>query len=267
MSEQDAKPQNVARRTFLKQSGVALGGVVVGGVVGGTLFRPEPKVETKIETKVEEKVVEKVVEKEVEKVVPQPVYYHQALMFFSLEQFAITEAAAERIFPQDDLGPGAKELGAAFYIDHQLAGPWGNNSRDYMMGPFPKGEPTQGMQTRLRRKEIFAIGLQGLQDFSIQKYKKGFPDLPAAEQDEVLKIFEAGEEVQLEGTTTTAFFSMLRTGTMEGIYSDPMYGGNKDMQGWKMKRYPGNQPSYAADIEKEGFIVMEPKSLHDHMGH
>ena len=56
-------------------------------------------------------------------------------------------------------------------------------------------------------------------------------------------------------------------GTIEGVYADPMYGGNKDMMGWKMKRYPGNQPSYANEIEKDGFIVMEPKSLHDHMTH
>jgi gluconate 2-dehydrogenase gamma chain len=271
VSAEPAKPKDSTRRAFLKQSGIALGGIVVGGAIGGTLLRPKPKVETKIETKVQEKIVEKpvekVVEKTVEKIVPQPVYYNQALMYFNLEQFAIAEAAAERIFPQDDLGPGAKELGAAFYIDHQLAGAWGNNSRDYMVGPFPKAEPTQGMQTKLTRKEIFALGLQALQDYSQQKYKKPFAELSAAEQDDVLKIFEAGEEVKVEGTSATAFFGLLRTATMEGIYSDPMYGGNKDMQGWKLKRYPGNQPSYFNDIEKDGFIVMEPMSLHDHMDH
>ena len=52
--------------------------------------------------------------------------YNQALMFFNQEQYRITEAAVERIFPADENGPGAKELGAAFFIDHQLAGDWGS---------------------------------------------------------------------------------------------------------------------------------------------
>lgn len=43
-------------------------------------------------------------------------------MFFIPEQFAITNAAVERIFPKDDNGPGAEELLVAYFIDHQLDG-------------------------------------------------------------------------------------------------------------------------------------------------
>ena len=31
-------------------------------------------------------------------------------MYFTPDQYRITEAAAERIFPKDENGPGAKEL-------------------------------------------------------------------------------------------------------------------------------------------------------------
>jgi gluconate 2-dehydrogenase gamma chain len=55
--------------------------------------------------------------------------------------------------------------------------------------------------------------------------------------------------------------------TMEGVYSDPVYGGNKNMLGWKMRQYPGNQMSYTNIMEKTEFVVIEPRSLHDHFAH
>ena len=57
-------------------------------------------------------------------------------MYFTPEQYRTTEAAAERIFPKDKNGPGAKELLVAYYIDHQLAGGWGMGAKEYISGPF-----------------------------------------------------------------------------------------------------------------------------------
>ena len=88
--------------------------------------------------------------------------YNLALMYFTQEQFRMVEAATERIFPADDNGPGAKDLGVAYFIDHQLSGDWGFNSREYMQPPFFKGEKVQGYQGRIRRREIFDIGLREL---------------------------------------------------------------------------------------------------------
>jgi gluconate 2-dehydrogenase gamma chain len=267
VSENEGKSPDNARRTFLKQSGIALGGVVVGGILGGTLLNNKPQA---VVVKPPESTLAPTpaaTAKPPEKAIENTVNFNEALMIFNQEQFENTQAAVERIFPADDLGPGAKDLGVAFYIDHQLNSPWALNVRDYMMGPFQKGTPSQGTQTHLTRKDIFLLGVEALQSYSQEKYKKNFADLSPAEQDETLKVFEKGADVKLEPITTTTFFSLLRSYTLEGVYADPMYGGNKDMKGWKMKRYPGNQPSYTADIEKDGFIVMEPKSLHDHMSH
>ncbi|WP_243633291.1 gluconate 2-dehydrogenase subunit 3 family protein [Paenibacillus xerothermodurans] len=247
MSEKD-QPQSNSRRNFLKNSGIAIGGAVIGGAAISSVFLGRKT-------------------QQAQPAAPKPVEYNQALMFFNQEQYQITEAAAERIFPKDELGPGAKELGVAFYIDHQLASPWGINARDYMMGPFVKGEPTQGNQSQMRRADLFLLGLQGLKDYSQKKYNKDFQNLAENEQNDVLKVFEKGEEFTLNGATTKSFFSLLRSYTIEGVYSDPMYGGNKDMMGWKMRNYPGNQMSYTDLIEKDEFIKMEPMSLRDHMSH
>ena len=49
------------------------------------------------------------------------------LRFFTADEALIVAAAASRIFPSDDSGPGAKEAGVVIYIDRQLAGPYGRD--------------------------------------------------------------------------------------------------------------------------------------------
>ncbi|SFS69904.1 gluconate 2-dehydrogenase gamma chain [Paenibacillus sp. BC26] len=252
MATDSKQPQDESRRRFLKYSGTALGGVVLGGVIGG-LIGSNVKQTTKDE----------------EPAAPAPTPtetkdYNQALMFFSQDQFLTAEAAAERIFPKDDLGPGAKELGAAFFIDHQMASAFGTNARDYMSPPFYKAEASQGYQLTFKRKELMALGLDSLNLYSNSKYQKQFVEITPEEQDAVLTAFEK-DDVHLKGVPASTFFSMFQNLTIEGVYSDPLYGGNKNMQGWKMRNYPGNQMSYSNEIEKEEFVKMKPLSLADHL--
>ncbi|MED0679175.1 gluconate 2-dehydrogenase subunit 3 family protein [Aneurinibacillus thermoaerophilus] len=249
MSPQDDTKgnENVSRRNFLKKSGYALGGLLVGGVVGSLLTvgqrqaAPSPAPQTQSTTD-----------------------YNQALMYFKPDQFRMVEAATERIFPADENGPGAKDLGVAYFIDHQLAGDWGFNARDYMRSPFFKGETVQGYQGRLNRREIFDIALQEMQNYSQRKYQKNFADLTEEQQDEVLRAFEK-DEIKLTTISPSGFFRILRNATIEGVYADPLYGGNKNMGGWKLKNYPGNQMAYTNIIEKDEFVKMPPKSLKDHL--
>lgn len=246
MSEQNEKGQ-MSRRDFIRKGSYVAGGAIGGGLIGGYLTQymtKKPKVD--------------VGKGQVER-------YTQALMYFSNpEDFKVLSQASERIFPADELGPGAIELDVPYYIDHQLAGTWGNNARDYMMGPFYKGIETQGFQSHLRRNEIFSQGIAKIQSYSQDKYKKKFTELADNEQDEVLTAFEAGK-VDMQGVTSSDFFNLLRRAVIEGVYADPLYGGNRDMGGWKMKEYPGNQMSYLDKIEAKEFLVIEPSSLHTHM--
>ena len=59
---------------------------------------------------------------------------------------------------------------------------------------------------------------------------------------------------------------MLRSATLEGVYSDPLYGGNNNMGGWKMRDYPGSQMAYT-DIITKDFKKISPQSLKNHMNH
>ena len=70
------------------------------------------------------------------------------LRFLSQAEALIVAAAASRIFPSDEAGPGAQEAGVAIYIDRQLAGPWGRDRYRYTQGPFEENAPAEfGYQT------------------------------------------------------------------------------------------------------------------------
>ncbi|MFK2825957.1 gluconate 2-dehydrogenase subunit 3 family protein [Bacillus sp. B190/17] len=253
MSEQNGKNQ-MTRREFIRKGSYVAGGAIGGGILGGLITQQVVKPNTANKGK-----------NNGGHGTANEGRYTQALMHFSNpEDFQTLSQAAERIFPADKTGPGAIDLDVPYYIDHQLAGAWGNNARDFMLGPFYPGVETQGFQSHLKRKEIFNQGIAKIREFSQKKYKKSFKELTDKEQDEVLTAFEKGQ-VPMGGVTSSDFFTLLRIAVLEGVYADPLYGGNRDMAGWKMKGFPGSQMSYLDKIEAKDFLEIEPNSLHSHM--
>jgi gluconate 2-dehydrogenase gamma chain len=161
------------------------------------------------------------------------------LRFFTEPQALIVAAVASRIFPNDDSGPGAREAGVVVYIDRQLAGPYGRDRHRYTQGPFEDGPPELGYQSSATPREIYNEGLKGL---------AGFDRLKPAEQDAALKKIES-----------TQFFSFLRTHTIEGMFCDPMHGGNVDMVGWQLIGFPGPRMSNYRDIDKHFGEAFRPQ--------
>jgi len=53
----------------------------------------------------------------------------------------------------------------------------------------------------------------------------------------VLSGLESGT-VDLEGADGKAFFELVLKDVQEGFFADPIYGGNRDMAGWRMIGYP-----------------------------
>jgi gluconate 2-dehydrogenase gamma chain len=172
------------------------------------------------------------------------------LRFFSQAEALIITAAASRIFPNDEAGPGAQEAGVAVYIDRQLAGPWGRDRHRYTQGPFEENAPAEfGYQGKATPQQIYRQGLKELH---------GFDRLEPAEQDQQLKQIEA-----------TLFFSVLRQNTIEGMFCDPMHGGNVDMVGWQLIGFPGPRMSNIDDLDKHFGEAFRPKatSLSQVTGH
>lgn len=243
------KGKNFSRRDFLKTSGIATGALIGGGIIGGLIGANTNKQDNATDpsgssggTKESSSSI-------------------RGLTFFkSMADFEILSQATERIFPEDDLGPGAIGLAVPYFIDGQLAGSYGENSKEYMQAPFAEGEPTQGYQSRLKRNEIFMQGIQAMQKEADSRFKAKFVDLEGEQMDEILTAFQENE-IKMRGVESQLFFRLLRLATLEGAYADPIYGGNENMDAWRMKGFPGHQAAYIQDIESEDFVEIKPKSL------
>jgi gluconate 2-dehydrogenase gamma chain len=161
------------------------------------------------------------------------------LRFFTETEALIVAAAASRIFPSDDSGPGAKEAGVAIYIDRQLAGSYGRDCFRYTQPPFEDAPPQFGYQGKETPRQIYREGLKTL---------KGFHLLSAAERDSALQKIES-----------SVFFSLLRQNTIEGMFCDPIHGGNAGMVGWQLVGFPGPRMSNFDEIEKFYGKAFRPK--------
>jgi gluconate 2-dehydrogenase gamma chain len=187
-------------------------------------------------------------------------------LFFNDEEAAFVEAAVARLIPADDRWPGALEAGVPNYIDKQLSGAWGTGERLYRSGPWQPGTPSQGYQLPFTPAELFRNALAAIDKKLSQT---PFAKMSAEQQDDYLHRLEAGGK-DLGGVPSDVFFAHLWECTVEGFFSDPVYGGNRDMVAWRMIGFPGAYASYYDLVDRYGIeIDRAPMSLaeddHGHM--
>ncbi|CAN5563780.1 hypothetical protein BH23CHL2_BH23CHL2_20050 [soil metagenome] len=257
-----------SRRDFFKKVGLVAGGMAAGGSLGfatSELISDREPVEP-VED-VDGVVVPTAVQGTLTPTPPfqeaQPREFEEAFTFFRIDEAAVVEAMAERIYPADGLGPGATDAGVVYYLDRQLSSGWGFGAHWYMQEPFDEDEAadTQGWQYPLVPRDFYRASIEFIQEYCFQNYGEGFSDLPASEQDEVIQALEDGEIETFRGIDPDDFFEVVRTGTLEGLYADPLWGGNRDMAGWWLKRYPGSRISYRDQVASKDFIEMDPQRL------
>ena len=173
-------------------------------------------------------------------------------VYFTPAEAAFIEAAVARLIPKDELGAGALEAGVSFFIDRQLAGDYGAGSRWYMQGPWDKGESTQGFQSRMPPAAYYRAAIREIGEAVSREANGGtFAKLAPADMDAWLHRLEDGK-VELATTDAKAFFKMLWQNTLEGFWSDPVYGGNRDLVGWKLIGFPGARYDHSPYVGKHG---------------
>ena len=171
-------------------------------------------------------------------------------VYFTPEEGAAIEALVDRLIPPDPQTPGGKDAGCAIFIDRQLAGPYGSAEGLYMHGPFADGTPQQGDQSPLTPAGQYRQALAALDKYCRATYSaKSFVQLSDDEKDKVISGLEKGS-VKLDGANGQTFFGQLLTNTREGFFADPVYGGNRDMVGWKMIGFPGARYDYRDWVER-----------------
>ena len=146
--------------------------------------------------------------------------------FFNDEDSKTISAFVERLMPSAPGKPGARDAGVQNYIDHALSGAYAN------------------------LQDFYRRGLAALDAHCRETHKEPFRRLSAAQQDEVIGVLEQGKAASFTWPSAQAFFNTVRTHTMEGMFADPIYGGNKDFAGWRLVGFPGAQPEFtAADMQ------------------
>lgn len=171
-------------------------------------------------------------------------------VYFTATEAATVEAIVERLIPPDAAGPSGKEAGCAVFIDRQLAGAFGDSRRLYMRPPFAKGTPSQGPQSPIVPKELYRISLAALSDHCRAQFAgKEFVTLTTAQQNQILSDLE-NSKIQFKAGNGNEFFERVLADTIAGYFADPIYGGNRDMGGWKMIGFPGARYDYRDHVAK-----------------
>jgi gluconate 2-dehydrogenase gamma chain len=179
--------------------------------------------------------------------------------YFSAEEAAFIEAAVERLIPNDQVGPGAMKAGVPIFLDRQMVAPFGRGEHFYLGGPWPKGTPEQGYQSRFSPAQLYRSAIAAIGKYVTGQYQGAtFARLGIDDQEKVLKGLESGEISLEEGVDARTFFEMLLQNTKEGYLSDPIYGGNKDMEAWKMIGFPGAHYDYLEWVTRHGERVPYP---------
>src|SRR5918993_3153560 len=138
-----------------------------------------------------------------------------ALLVLTPYEARTAAAVFERLFPTDENGPGATDIGVLAYLDRALAGAY----RD--------------------KAETYRLGLAAL-DLAARR-RSGVPFADCSEQIQHALVTELEQCVLPDFRIPPQhdFFEMLRAHLQEGLFSDPAHGGNREKLGWKLLGHPG----------------------------
>jgi gluconate 2-dehydrogenase gamma chain len=155
--------------------------------------------------------------------------------FFNHADAATIAAITERIMPSAPGKSGARDADVLNYIDLALAGAYAE------------------------LQDFYRRGLASLDSHCRSTYKESFVHLTPEKQDEVLTAMEAGTASGFEWPSAKEFFGVLRTHTMEGMFADPLYGGNRDFSGWRLVGFPGAQAIFTpTDLQNKQEFARTP---------
>lgn len=210
------------------------------------------------------------------------------LRFFSPDERATVEAAAARILPSDD-GPGAREAGAVRYLETLLSafdhspplifagGPFsgrqpypdndtGRPSKDRPDNAFRDFMPLSRVKDLAWRVRLFGSANVAGGDFNDEalgptkgwreRYREGVASLDAKSRELFSRAFvdaTPDDQDRVLAEADPEFVSLLVEHTVEGMYSAPEYGGNRDLAGWLTVRFEG-------DSQPLGYSVFDRSS-------
>ena len=190
---------------------------------------------------------------------------HPGYAFLNPDEAAFVEAVVDHMIPADEYSPKGTDVGINIYIDRALAGGWGKGDRMYMQGPWKVGHANQGYQLPLTPAELYRAGIEQTNAYCRKTHGNTFDRLDAAQKHEVLVGLQSGKISFDNGLPARTFFGTLYQNVMEGMFADPIHGGNRNKAGWRMIGFPGVVAVHQQNIAnyRNRKFVAEPKSIAD----
>jgi gluconate 2-dehydrogenase alpha chain len=127
----------------------------------------------------------------------------------------ILEVFFEQLFPADENGPGATSIGVMQYLDRALSGPYAHHL------------------------ETYRLGLIALDREAFSQYGSAFLRLNPQQQQQLIELLDIGSTSQFLAVRAKTFFELVRSHLQEGLFADPIYGGNRNKLGWRVLGHPG----------------------------
>lgn len=138
----------------------------------------------------------------------------EALEVLTAVEAEVLEALCDVLIPSDENGPGASEARAAHYIDRALSA----HNKEY--------------------REDYFVSLNAINEHAQRTYNNSFARLQRSQQNSLIAALQ-NDDIAGCSPGSAAFFSLVRSHTIDGTFCDPYYGGNRDFVGWDLLRYPG----------------------------
>jgi len=160
----------------------------------------------------------------------------ERLETFTAAEADVVEAMLERLIPSDASGPGATEARVLRYVDKALDGDLSSS------------------------RAAYTAGIADTDAYARSRFGAGFADLTGAQQDTVLSEMEDGTAPGLR-----AFFELVREHALQGMFGDPVHGGNEDFAGWDLLGFTGVKMVYTeAEQQLDVAVVPAHKSAVDY---
>ena len=163
-----------------------------------------------------------------------PASVFAAAPVLSASELRTLKAAVARIIPAEHAGDwSAADVGADLYIQNLLAGPeqifaGGPNRAEFAQFQKLSRIKRQGWAAEVERlRGVYRAGLKQLD----ARAGGNFAGAPAVLQDTILRTLDLGG---------SDFFAALYHHVMEGVYSHPVYGGNRNYRAWQTFGYQGD---------------------------
>jgi hypothetical protein len=191
-----------------------------------------------------------------------------ARRFFTSHQAAVVEDATARIAPGpgDDPaeGPGAREADVTGYIDTML-GALGVLPDDNPPPMIFAGGPWSNRHTSGPDLMAFSVALDPVTRIAWRKrltgwrqqYTNGIEALDKLAGGDFTKATTETKDKILATQSVSTFTALLFEHTIEGLYANPEYGGNRGLAGWKDIGFPG-------DIQPRGYTSDEVERSDGH---